>query len=52
MPRDIPDVIRGPSFRLRASAICICKCMYKALTNLIMQSLAVPLRHRVDFRDK
>ena len=28
---------------------CICKCMYKALTNQILQSLAVSVRHRGDF---
>ena len=27
---------------------CICMCMYKALMNHIMQSLAVPVRHHAD----
>ena len=37
-----------PAAPLRTNAICICKCMYKALTNQFLQSLAVPLRHRWD----
>src|SRR5262249_12597832 len=35
----------GPA---RALINCICKCMYKALMNTILQSLAVPVRHHVD----